>query len=260
MVEFSPELWQTYLAQFLWPFFRIAAFFSIAPIWGEMSSPTTVKVSLAGLVAFILMMTGLPMIEVPVSSYAGLVVIVEQVLIGLAMGLAVKIILTATQFTGEVAALQMGLGFASFFSPESQSNTAVISRFLFVITMLMFLAFDGHLRTLEVLAESFEILPIGMSLDTQAFDIPGRLVATMIVSGMLLALPLIAALFIVQVALGVLNRSAPQFTVFSVGFPMSITVGVVMLFLITSGMSRFLETLFSQALEAQLTIVQALAG
>src|SRR5690606_34409549 len=124
----------------------------------------------------------------------------------------------------------------------------------------MFLAFNGHLMVIEVLAGSFVTLPVGMgNLDAGAFELLVRFGGTIFLSGLLLALPLVAALLIINLSMGILNRAAPQFTVFSVGFPMSLTAGIFLLTIVMNDLGRFLQGLFSDGLRFLQALVIALA-
>src|SRR5690606_7780571 len=115
---------------------------------------------------------------------------------------------------------------------------------------LMFLAIDGHLIMLEILARSFEFLPIGtLGLNADAFNQVARFGMVVFSSGILLALPVFGALLIVNLTLGILNRSAPQLTVFSVGFPMSLTLGLVLMTVLTTELGGYLQRLFRLGLD-----------
>ncbi len=133
----------------------------------------------------------------------------------------------------------------------------VLSRFLHLIAMMVFLAVDGHLIVIDTLAVSFRTLPIGYSgLNPAGFEMLARYGGTIFSSGLMLALPMVAALLIVNLSLGILNRSAPQLTVFSIGFPVSLTLGLVLLLVLMTDLGRFLQLLFENGLT---TVVQLLA-
>src|SRR5690606_7312648 len=106
-----------------------------------------------------------PMPDVPTASFAGLLIAAQQVLIGIALGLTMRLVFAAALMAGEFVGLQMGLAFASFFDPATGANTAVLSRLLNIVAMLIFLAVNGHLLMLNGLLRTFEFLPVGASLD-----------------------------------------------------------------------------------------------
>lgn len=260
MIEVTFDQLQGWLVAFLWPFTRITAFMAASPLWGHSSVPNRVKVGLAALVSVVIAPLLPPLPDVPVVSWAGVGILAEQMLIGVAMGLVMRVTFAAVQATGEFIGLQMGLAFATFFDPNSGTNMVVLSRILYMISLLMFLAFNGHLIVLEILATSFVTLPIGLGgFNPGAFEMLARYGSTIYVSGMLLALPLVGSLLVINLTLGILNRSAPQLTVFNIGFPTSLTVGLFLMMILMTDLGRFLQGLFSHALETQRQLLELLA-
>lgn len=260
MVEVTFDQLQSWVLMFLWPFTRITAFMAASPLWGHSSVPNQVKVGLAALVAIVIAPLVPPLPEVPLVSWAGVGILVEQVLIGVAMGLVMRVTFAVVVATGEFIGLQMGLAFATFFDPNSGTNMVVLSRLLYMITLLMFLAFNGHLIVLEILATSFVTLPIGLGgFNAGAFEMLARYGGTIYTTGMLLALPVVGPLLIVNLALGILNRSAPQLTVFNIGFPASLFMGILLIMVLMSDIGSFLQRLFSQGLSTQQQFLDLLA-
>lgn len=260
MVEVTFAQLHAWLIAFLWPFARITAFMAASPLWGHASLPNQVKIALAALVTIVIAPVLPPMPDVPVMSWASLGIMVEQLLIGLAIGLVMHIIFAVVQAAGEFIGLQMGLAFASFFDLSSGTNIMVLSRILYMITLLMFLALNGHLMVLETLVMSFQTLPIGLgTLNPNAFELLARYAGTIFASGILLALPLTGSLLIISLSLGILNRSAPQLTVFNIGFPASLTVGLILLMVLMTDIGRFLQRLFSQGLTFMQSLIETMA-
>lgn len=248
-----------WMVAFLWPFVRMLALVSTAPVLGEPSVPRQVKVALAALLALLLAPTLGPMPAVPVMSVAGGWILAQQVLIGSAMGFAMRMVFTAVQAAGEYISLQMGLSFATFFDPGSGGSTTVLSRLLHMLALLIFLALDGHLLLIATLAESFHTLPIAdapwsaqgwLRLVTGARDI--------FASGLMLALPLVTALLTLNLAMGILNRSAPQFSIFAVGFPLTLLAGIAMLAPLMPRLDAFLAPRFAATLSGVAQFIQAL--
>lgn len=259
MVEVTFDQLHGWLVAFLWPMTRLTAFLAASPLWGHSSVPTQAKVGLAALIAVaIAPLVSVP--DVPLVSWAGLGILVEQLLIGVAIGLVMRVTFAVVQAAGEFIGLQMGLAFATFFDPGSGTNMVVVSRYLHMITLLMLLALDGHLVVLEILATSFETLPIGLGgFNAAAFAMLARYGATIFSSGVLLALPVIGPLLIINLAMGILNRAAPQLTVFNIGFPISLTVGLALMMVLLSDIGRFLQRLFGHALDVMRQLLEALA-
>lgn len=249
MIEVDWAQLQPWVSAFFWPFCRFLGFFMSDPILGHNNISNQVKVGLAALLAFLIAPNLPPLPPIALFSWAGFGVIVEQVLIGLSLGMVMRITLAVVEMAGEICGMQMGLAFASFFSADSNTNSQVLSRFLGLVTILMFLALDGHLLVLELLASTFERLPIGhFGFNPQAWNAMARHGGTIFLTGLLLALPMVGALLIINLAMGILNRVAPQLTVFSVGFPATLFVGMLLLTVLVGDLGQFLEGLLEQAL------------
>lgn len=260
MVEVTFAQLQGWLVAFLWPFARITAFMAASPLWGHTSIPNQAKVGLAALIAIVIAPILPAMPDIAIMSWAGVGVMIEQVLIGLAMGLVMHIIFAVVQAAGDFIGLQMGLAFASFFDTASGTNIMVLSRIFYMITLLMFLALNGHLMVLETLIMSFQTLPIGIgTFNPGAFELLARYAGTIFASGMLLALPLVGSLLTINLALGILNRSAPQLTVFNIGFPTSLIVGLILMMVLMTDISRFLQRLFTQGLAFMQALIETMA-
>jgi flagellar biosynthetic protein FliR len=236
------NLW---LVSFLWPFVRMMALVGSAPILGEAAVPRSVKVVISILLALVITPTLGPAPTVPLISPAGLWILMQQVLIGAAMGFSMRMVFAAVQVAGEYVGLQMGLSFATFFDPTSGGNTMVLARFLNVIAMLIFLSIDGHLTLIRTLAESFHTLPISDApLARGGWMLLASAGAQIISSALMLALPLIATLLSLNLAMGILNRVSPQFSIFSVGFPITLLAGIGMLQVLMQYIGPFLEPRF----------------
>lgn len=220
------------------------------PILGHKNVSSQVKVGLAMLLAFLLAPNLPPLPDVALFSWPGLGVIVEQVLIGMSLGMVMRVTLAVVEMAGDICGMQMGLAFATFFSADTATNSQVLSRYLGMITILMFLALDGHLMVLELLATSFKTLPIGnLHFDPNAWNLLARYGSTLYLTGLLLALPMVATLLIINLAMGILNRVSPQLTVFSVGFPLTLTVGLSLLMVVMGDMGQFLASLLTNTLQ-----------
>lgn len=260
MVEVTFDQLHGWLVILLWPFVRILAFFSTAPLWGHSSVPRQAKIGLAFLIALVIAPVLPPMPDVPIMSWAGLGLMVEQMLIGIAMGLVMHVVFAVVQAAGEFIGLQMGLAFATFFDAGSGTNTMILSRVLYMIALLLFLALGGHLMLLEALVSSFQGLPVGIgAFNPAAFDMLVRYGGTIFVAGMSLALPLVASLLIINLAMGILNRSAPQLTVFNIGFPMTLLIGIALLMVLMTDISGFLQRLYGNGIAFLYSLIEALA-
>lgn len=248
-----------WLVAFLWPFVRMLALVSTAPVLGEATVPRQIKVGFAALFAILLSPTLGPMPDVPVVSAGGVWIIIHQVLIGAAMGFTMKLVFAAVLAAGEYIGLQMGLSFASFFDPMSGGATMVVARLLNMLAMLIFIAVDGHLMMIAALAESFQALPISDApLNANGWMVIAAGGGQIFASGLMLSLPLVTALLTLNLAMGILNRASPQFSIFAVGFPLTLLAGIGMLQLLMPHLGSMLTPRFDAGIEAMVRLVQGL--
>lgn len=261
MIAFSLEQLYGWIHTFILPFCRIGALMLTAPVLGDAAIPKKIKLALALALTLALAPGAGPLPELAPGSWGSLAIMARQILIGLAMGLCIRIVFAAVHTAGELVGLQRGLSFATFFDPGGGASTTVLSRLFNAITVLLFLALDGHLMVIAGLQRSFETLPLAAApLDINGWGILLEWSNAIIVSGLLMALPLITALLTINLALGILNRTAPQMSVFAVGFPVSLIAGLLALLAVLPNSSGFLGQLIENGLEHMLRLVQGLAG
>ncbi len=245
-----------WLVAFLWPFSRILGLMIAAPLFGNMVFPIRVRVSLALLITLIIAPTLPPPPAIAPDSLAGLGIFAQQLLIGLTMGFAVRLIFTAVEMAGELIGLQMGLGFAVFYDPQRGGQIPVIGQFLGLVATLTFLALNGHLLMLSTLADSFQAMPIGASIDPGVWVTIAGWGSKILYAALVLALPVVAALLAVNISLGVLTRAAPQLNVFAVGFPITLAVGFGALLLSLPFFTPVFERLLQESLQLMLSFSQ----
>ncbi len=247
MISFTSAQLDSWLTLFMFPLARILALLAAAPVFNSAGLSMQIRLVVGLAISFALAPALPAMPAISPGSWVGIMVLAQQVLIGIVMGFTLRITFTAVDVAGELIGLQMGLGFASFYDPQSASQTPVVSEFLGLLATLLFLALNGHLLTLSVLAESFNLLPV----TTTPFAAKGFVAilawaTTLFSAGLMLALPLIAALLIANIALGVLSRVAPQLNIFAVGFPVTIVSGFVVLMLSLPYFGVALERLYDK--------------
>jgi len=229
---FTEAQLSAWLAAFLWPLIRISAMIAAAPVFSSRQTPKRLRVGIALLLSFMLM----PLIPSPpvvdVFSSEALLIAVQQVLIGLAMGFIMQMVFGALVFGGQALAYSMGLGFASMIDPQNGVQVPVLSQYYIILSTLLFLVLNGHLLMIEILAQSFYTLPIAVDGITQANLKDIVLWASrMFTGGLLVALPAMAALLLVNMGMGIITRAAPQLNIFAVGFPMTMMIGFVLMFI-----------------------------
>lgn len=220
----------TWLGAFFWPFMRIGAMMLAAPVLGDQQVSVRIRLLVAvALTIGVMPAAGLAPEVAPLSA-EGLMISLQQVVIGMAMGLLAGMALQSASIAGEIVALSMGLGFANMVDPVTGQSTPVVSQFLIVTATLLFLTMGGHLMLIELLAESFRVVPVGTEgLASQEFRTIAGWGAQMYAGAVLIALPAVVLLLLVYLALGVMTRAAPQMNIFSVGFPVTMLVGYLAL-------------------------------
>jgi flagellar biosynthetic protein FliR len=250
---------EAWLAAFIFPLARILALVASSPVIGNRQIPARVKVGFAMLITFLIAPTLNIPPDIEASSGAGLFILLQQILVGLAMGFAMRLVFTAVEMAGDIIGMQMGLGFASFYDPVNSTQTQVIAQFLGIIAALAFLSLNGHLYMLSALAESFQAFPISTSLPSaNAMHTLALWGGSIFAHALQLSLPLIAALLITNLALGILTRSAPQLNIFAIGFPITLVVGFATLMLTLPYLAPLLETFMQAGQDTMLSIAKQL--
>ncbi len=230
MLSLNEAQLMAWLTPVLWPFIRVLALFSAMPVLGQRNVPMRVRIALSFFIALAAAGTApaAAAANVPLDSPAAVILVIQQVLIGLALGFAVRIIFTAIEFAGEIVGLQMGLNFAGFFDPATAQQATATSSFFSTMVGFLFIAMNGHLLVIEAIVQSLVAFPVSPEpfafLHTVRPETWGSEIFRL---GLWISLPLIAMLLFVNMMLGVIARVAPQISIFSVGFPVTLGVGLV---------------------------------
>lgn len=228
MITFSEAQLVAWISPILWPFVRVLALFTSAPMFSQRAIPMRAKVGLAFLVAVCAQATLVGQPVVSINSPEALGTLVQQIVVGLAIGFAVRLVFAALEIAGELIGLQMGLNFASFFDPASNAQISAISRFFMQIGTLVFIVINGHLLLLMAVVKSFESFPVdGNFMQSLAQMRIHEMGGAVFASAFWIALPMIAMLLFVNLALGIISRVAPQMNIYAVGFPVTLTVGLI---------------------------------
>ncbi|AHF01568.1 flagellar biosynthesis protein FliR [Thiomicrospira aerophila AL3] len=238
------------LGLYFWPFVRIGAMLSIIPLFGMRGVPARVRILLSLLIAIVIA----PMIPLPPPvdpfSWTGLGFMVQQILIGLAMGVILMVVFQAFVIAGQLIAMAMGLAFAMMVDPATGVQTPVVSQYFTILVTLLFLALDGHMMVIYILAGSFELLPVGANLLTvESLRLVYEFGRFMFSGGVLVALPAVTALLLINISFGVITRAAPALNIFAVGFPVTLLAGLVMLLFITPMVLPHLQELLNRAID-----------
>ncbi|QTF07976.1 flagellar type III secretion system protein FliR [Brenneria izadpanahii] len=256
MIEVTSADLTYWLGQYFWPFVRLLALIATAPLFNEKGIDSKVKIGLAFLCT-VLISPQITIENTPIFSVPGVWLLIKQVLIGIALGFTMQLAFAVFRLAGEIIGLQMGLSFATFFDPSSGANTSVLSRFFNVFAMLLFLVFDGHLWLISLLADSFHLIPINQGLiNSNIFLSIAQTGSLIFINGLMLALPLITFLLVINISLGVLNRMSPQLSVFVIGFPITLTIGILTIGLLMPLFAPFSEHIFSELFDVIAMIIR----
>ncbi|MGQ0700087.1 MAG: flagellar biosynthetic protein FliR [Panacagrimonas sp.] len=236
---------------------RIASMLMLAPVFGERGVPQTVRLMLI-LPLTILILPLVPQaVPLQIFSAVWLSAMAQQILIGVAMGLTLRFVFEAFALAGELIANSMGLGFAQLADPIRGVSTPIVGQFLVITASLMFVASGAHLILIDGLVDSFRYRPVAETVLNLAsvrlmIDWSGSLFA----GGVQLAAPVLTAMLAVNLAIGVLGRSAPTINLMAVGFPLTLILGLLMLrWLLPS-----IASLMSNWLDSAWPIVGSLSG
>jgi len=228
MITFTEAQIMAWVAPIFWPFLRVLGVFASAPIFSSRSVPMRLKVALAFLIAVCIQpaLPAPPMLSL--TSPEALGAVIQQIAIGVSIGLAVRIVFASVEMAGEIIGLQMGLNFAGFFDPATNAQSSPVGRYFGNMTMLLFVVMNGHLMLILAVTHSFHTFPVGGDMlavvQTMRLHELGGLI---FYYGLWIALPMIGMLLFVNVVLGIIARIAPQMNVFAIGFPLTLSVGLV---------------------------------
>lgn len=253
MISIGSAQIDVWIAAFIFPLARILAFIASAPLWSTGGIPRQTRLIMGIAITAAIAPTLADMPIVQPASLAGLWIMLQQMLIGIGMGFAARIVFAAFDMAGEFIGFQMGLGFATFFDPMSSSQTPVIAEFIGLIALLLFLSMNGHLLYIATLAQSFSAIPVSATpLGAASWLNLAELGSKIFSAGLLLALPVIVALMITNVALAVLTRAAPQLNIFALGFPITLLGGFFAIAISMNYLASPLQAVFEFALSAML--------
>ena len=257
MINLTTGQLEAWLGQVLWPFVRVGSCLMVAPVFSSQAVPARIRIVLAGAIAMILA----PLINIPpqlsVFSIEGLVVTAQQVVIGIALGFCLQLVFDSITLGGQLIANSMGLSYAMSVDPIRGVGTTALGELYTIFVTLVFLALDGHLRLIEVLADGFRTLPVG-GTGFGTTELWQTIIwgGTLFSGALSIALPGITALLIVNLAFGVVSRAAPSLNLMSVGFPVILVFGLLVLVVSVPQLLSAFEQLLAQSF----LLLQSLSG
>jgi flagellar biosynthetic protein FliR len=253
MLTFTEAEVLAWITPLLWPFLRVLALFGALPVFAQRGVPMRVRVALAFLIAFCAQSSLPAMPLIALDSADAFATVAQQLLIGISLGFAVRIVFSAVEFAGELIGLQMGLNFAGFFNPMTGGEATATSRFFGISVSWLFIVINGHLLLIAAVVQSFQAFPVGpepfaflRAVQPQVWG------AEVFRLGLWIAMPLVAMLLFVNLVLGIISRVAQQMNVFSIGFPITVSTGLIGVLLTLP----LMQVPFTMALETMLAYFQ----
>jgi flagellar biosynthetic protein FliR len=252
---------EQWASAFLFPFFRIASFLMAMPMIGTQLVPMRIRLGLALAMTAVL----LPVLPVPPVadglSFQTYILIAQQILIGAVLGFALHIMFQIFAVGGQLIANQMGLGFASMTDPVNGVSVVVLGQFYLMLTMLMFLAMNGHLVMINVVAQSFDILPVTVVNFSAIKFMDIALAGTWMFSGaLLMSLPAVTSLLVINLSFGIMTKAAPQLNIFAIGFPFTMVMGLLITWISLSGFLGQFELIADHALGVISQLIEVTDG
>lgn len=257
MISVTSDQLNLWLAMYLWPLVRILAWMSIDPMLGNRSAPVSARVAF-GFVLTLAVAPVLPaMPKVPLVSGEGLLLLMQQIVIGLCLGFILRLVFAAVEFAGQFMGLQMGLSFASLFDPVNGAQTPVLAQFMVLLTILILFASNGHHLVVAAVVDSFQQVPVSAEpMSSKGFYSILHWSASMFSTGLQIALPVTAAVLASNLAIGMMSRAAPQLNIFAVGFPLTLAAGFFVLYMAIGYFPALIEQAWAGALQAMAAATQ----
>lgn len=210
----------------LWTALRVGGVVMLAPLLGAMYVPRRIRLAMALVLALTMLPIAGSMPDIEPLSPDGIIAIIQELIVGLAIGFVLRLATEAALLAGQLISTGMGLSFATVVDPQN-GGMPLLGRFYIVVSSLVLLATNAHLSLIALLAQSFQVVPIGSGGLAPA---DARLIVDfaglMFTGAIQLALPSVVAILMVNMAFGVISRAAPTLNLFAVGFPITILLGL----------------------------------
>ncbi|MBD8698268.1 flagellar biosynthetic protein FliR [Sphingomonas sp. CFBP 13714] len=250
-LSIEPQLWAL-----IFVMVRIGATFIAAPVFGNVSVPVTVRVTLSGAIGFLVLAAHPVQPPQQIFATATVLAVAAEALVGLALGFVLQIAFAAPVIAAEIIGGSMGLGFASSVDPQNGRSSPALGQFFSIMLTLLFLSMDGHLVLVEMLVKSYDVMPPGAAwLGVDRLRGIVFFGGYAFLAGLLLALPVGFLLLCLNIVVGMISRAAPALNLFSVGLPASLAVGVVALAVGFPAMGDYMVVIIREGLEATQSLV-----
>lgn len=225
-------LLQNQFALLILIFVRISGMIVPAPVFGSRNIPGPLKAGLC----LLLTITVLPFladktaVTIPQTLIPYVYLLLSELIFGLIIGFASSLVFSAVQMTGSLLDMQVGFGVVNIFDPQIGQQVPLIGNFKYILALFLFLTLNGHHILLTAILDSFKLVPItGIVFNTSITEMMVNIFSEVFVFAVQITVPVLAAVIITDIALGILARTMPQMNVFVVGVPAKIIVGIFVL-------------------------------
>ncbi|TYR82733.1 flagellar type III secretion system protein FliR [Priestia megaterium] len=241
---------------------RVASFFITVPFFSHRTIPAMHKVGLAAVLSIVIVTTiDIPAVELDDQF---ILLVVKECLVGLVMGLIAYIVIMAIQIAGGLIDFQIGFAIANVIDPQTGAQSPITGQYLYTVALLLLLSTNGHHLLIDGIYNSYDVIPMNQLIfpvGEETFVTHALTTfATMFLLAVQMSLPLVGALFLVDVALGIVARTVPQLNIFVVGFPLKIIVAFILLIVVMGSMFYMMQLIFEYMLEAMRTMIRILGG
>lgn len=236
------------IGSWLWPMFRIGAMVMAAPVFSGRNVPVRARLILVLAITALVapLLPAAPVVDA--LSPVGVLIIIQQILIGVVIGFVLQLVFAAVVIAGQIIAMQLGLGFSVMIDPQNGNQTPVISQFYLIMVILVYLAVNGHLVLIQMLVDSFKTIPVGtQGLAPQSLWQVIAWSSQIFAGGLAVVLPAVASVLVVNFAFGIMTRAAPQLNIFAIGFPITMMLGFALMLITLPSVIPQSMTLFNDA-------------
>lgn len=243
-------------------FARVSAFFIVVPLFSYRTIPAQLKIALAFLLSWMMYYTF--SVEPFVINGTYILLIIKEVVVGVAIGLVAYIIFSAVQIAGGFIDFQMGFAMANIIDPQTGVNVPLTGQFLNFLILLLLLAINGHHLLLDGIYYSYQFLPMNEIFpafgDGNTAEFIIKMFAAVFAIAFQMSAPIIATLFLVTLALGITGKTVPQLNIFVVGFPIKIAVGFIVMIITMGVMIEVMKDVIELAIVSMRNFMDILGG
>ena len=256
LVNYDYATLETMLRSFLWPFFRISGMYMSMVVFGSRLVSRPIRVTLSFLVTLVVIPVLPEMPAVELMGFNAFIITIHQLLIGIAVGFTSRLIFEAFVLGGKLIAMQSGLGFAMLNDPSSGVSVPVVGQFFLMITTLVFLSLDGHLMMLQIIIQSFDTLPVSTSgLKLESISALINFTSWIFAAGLMMAFAALISLLMINISFGILTKASPALNIMTIGFPMTIIAGLLIVWVTVSGFMPHFDQQFARGKQVMCALV-----